>query len=368
MLEQPHSDAATDQISPNESRAFLEAAILAPSPDNNQPWHFEILPDGSVRMDHDLSRALPSDVNFMFSMIALGAALENLCIAARQHGWEPEITQLLSEPCDGDRQPVALVHFRRGGQPDPLYPYLAQRVTCRKPYSRQAPPDALLQTMTEAAAVFPGVQAHWVTERRSIRALAFLIAATDRIRFEYQSFHEELYRQLRFTAAEAEHTRDGLDLRTLEIPPGTGTLLRLLRPWKRMQRLNRLGLSRLLTLPSAVSVWRSGAIGAITVANPEPQSFLQSGRGFQRLWLTAQQQGLALQPLGSLPIFLGHMKLLGGRHLSLTHQSKLTAIEQQFRKLLPSFDQLTLTIMFRVGSAASPQIRSLRRPVPSVVD
>jgi nitroreductase len=360
-------DTAQDPISPSDLRAFLESAVLAPSPDNNQPWLFAILPDGGLRLDHDLTRALPSDVHFMFSMIALGAVMENLCIAAQQHGWEPEVKPLLSDAPAGDRQPIAVIHFRRGGHPDPLYPFLAQRVTCRKPYARQPLPASLLKTLTESAAG-AGVQVHWIAERAGIRRLAPLIAATDRIRFEYESFHQELYRQLRFSAAEAERTRDGLDLRTLEVPPGTALLLRMLRPWKRMRRLNRLGLSRMLTLPSAVAVWRSAAIGALTVDGPAFDSFLQGGRAFQRLWLTAQQHGLALQPLGSIPIFLGHLELLNGRHLSADHQRQLAGIAERFRSLLPESKGRILLILFRLGYAATPHIRSLRRPVSDVLE
>jgi nitroreductase len=367
MTQQLNPDAGRQSASPLELKTFLESAILAPSPDNNQPWRFEILPDGGLRLDHDLARALPSDVLFMFSMIALGAALENLCIAARQHAWEPEVKLLLSETLAGGRQPIAVIHFHPGGHPDPLYPFLAQRVTCRKPYSRRPPPDSELDTLARAAGDVE-LRVHWVTERPGIRALAPLIASTDRLRFEYQSFHEELYRQLRFSAAEAERTRDGLDLRTLEVPPGTGMILRLLRSWKLTRTLNRLGLSRMLSLPSALAVWRSGAIGSITVADTAAASFLQGGRGFERLWLTAQQHGLALQPLGSLPIFLGHLEWLGGRHLNASHRQQVAALAERFRRIIPASRGRALLLLFRLGYAGAPQVRSLRRPVASVLD
>src|SRR5262245_34126354 len=72
-LSVPHSDL----------QHMVEAAVLAPSPDNNQPWAFQIRENSEILLYHDVSRALPSDVGYMFSLIALGAALENLCIAAR---------------------------------------------------------------------------------------------------------------------------------------------------------------------------------------------------------------------------------------------------------------------------------------------
>ncbi|HTU89680.1 MAG TPA: hypothetical protein VMF69_06245 [Gemmataceae bacterium] len=368
-----------------ELEKLVGAAMLAPSPDNNQPWLFEEQPEGGLLLCHDLTRALPSDVHFMFSMIALGAALENLCIASRQCSWEPEVNYVLRDqasrqasssnphmhsPQVGERQPIARIRFRYGGHSDPLYPLplLAQRITCRKPYSRRAPPDTLLESLTQAADNSADIQVHWLKERSAIRALSPMIAASDRVRFEYRSFHQELYRQLRFSEGEAERTKDGLDIRTLEVPPGTGLLLRFLRSWKRMQIFNWLGLSLLLTLPSALAVWRSGVIGLITVAKPTPASFLQGGRSFQRLWLTATGHGLSLQPLGSLPIFLGHLELLAGQHLDERHRRRLTRIAEEFHELLPASRNRNLLIAFRLGYSVLPKVRSLRRHPSEVMN
>ena len=64
-----------------------------------------------------------------------------------------------------------------------------------------------------------------VTERPHISEIAWLLAASDLIRFQYEPFHNKLFQQLLFMATEAEQTRVGLDVRTLEMPPGTGWLL-----------------------------------------------------------------------------------------------------------------------------------------------
>lgn len=188
--------------------------------------------------------------------------------------------------------------------------------------------------------------------------MARLLAAADLIRFQYEPFHNEIFRQLRFTAEEAEQTRDGLDLRTLELPPGVGWLLHKLKPWKRMHMVHRLGLGRLLTMPSALAVKRSSAVGLLSVSRPSVELFLRGGMALERLWLTATGLDLALQPLGSLPIFLAHWHQLGGSRLAATQIARVQYLSDRLRRLLPTLGGHVLQIMFRVGQSCASQVPS----------
>jgi hypothetical protein len=366
---QRHSVAAMNtpscSISPLSHLQIVNAAILAPSPDNNQPWRFVSNRD-RLEVYLDPGRALPSDVNSMFDLLGLGAAVENARIAASQLGYETRV-EYIGWHAPTTSQPAATLTFSPGGAPDPLSEHLATRCTCRKLYSTGPVSEKSLAAMADAARQFPEVRVDWVTDRPRIRALARLAAATDRIRFEYEPFHNELFRQLRFSAAEAEQTRDGLDLRTLELPPGAGFLLRQLRPWPRMKWLHRLGLGRLLTVPSLLSVRSSGALGVLSVAEPTSGQFLCGGRGFQRLWLAAQAEGLALQPLGSVSIFFAHLKLLQGRKLSPRHKEMLARLTGRFETVVPESGGRFLLLLFRLGHAPRPKFCSLRRPAEEVL-
>ena len=65
---------------------MIEAAILAPSAENTQPWRFAI--DGDrLLVGIDRSRTLASDVDDMLTLTGIGAAIENAVIAARGKGW-----------------------------------------------------------------------------------------------------------------------------------------------------------------------------------------------------------------------------------------------------------------------------------------
>jgi hypothetical protein len=348
-------------------RKLIEAAVLAPTPDNNQPWRFAVR-DERLSLYLDPTRTLPSDVNSMFDLVGLGAAIENACIAARQGGYEPKVefadcpAELLKDPL----RPVASITFLPGGRPDPLYPCLATRFTCRRLYSTKPVPMQSLDQMAETAQQSGPVRVDWVTDRSQITEMASLLAASDLIRFQYEPFHNELFRQLRFTVQEAEQTRDGLDVRTLDLPPGVAWLLRKLQPWKRMHKVHQLGLGRLLTMPSALAVRRSGALGLLSVDQPKTESFLCGGMAFERLWLTATALKLALQPLGSMPIFLAHWQQLGGSRLPAKHIARVEYLYDRLRSLLPQLSGGVLQIMFRVGQSAPSKFRSLRRRAEDV--
>ncbi len=348
----------------NQLHALIEAAVLAPSPDNNQPWQFAV--EGERLVVHlDRRQALPSDVNGMFDLMGVGAAIENACLAARHRGLYPEV-EIFDPPRqtgDDPLVPVATVALRPGGVPDPLFSQLADRCTNRKPYATRPVDKQSLQRLADAASAFPGIQLDFVTDRSRICALARLAGATDLVRFQYEPFHNEMFRQLRFSAEEAERTGDGLDVRTVELPPGAAWILRLLRPWKRMQWLHRTGLSRLLSVPSILTARHSGALGVLTADEATVRRFMHGGRSFQRIWLAAQAEGLAMHPLGSPAVFFGHIEQLDGRKLSRAHQRRLAALIERFTRLLPQKSGRTLLMLFRLGYAAGPSARSLRRRV-----
>lgn len=392
--------SATLEMPPAISlRRLVEAAILAPTPDNNQPWLFAVR-GKTLAVYLDPARTLPSDVHSMFDLVGIGAAIENAVIAARHVGLKAEVSLAEVEraralpdalpapysppqdkpggslaqgssgtPAQPDPlrpRPVAVLKFLAGARPDPLYPFLATRCTNRKLYSAIPIPQEVLGRIGAAAASFAEVQLHWMTDRPQIGRLAALVAVGDRFRLQYPPFHNEIYRQVRFTAEQAERTRDGLDLRTLALPPGTGLVLRFLRPWSRMQWIHRLRLTALLTLPSMLSVRRSGALGAISVPAPAAAHYVSAGRALERLWLAATAEGLSLQPLGSLPIFLAQWEQLAGRNLSASHQRLALQLSHKLRQSIAGLGGRTLVMLFRTGYAPSPHFRSLRRPPEEV--
>lgn len=355
-------------ISSQTFDAIIQAAIAAPSPDNNQPWLFRVEND-SLLVYLDRSRSLPSDVKSMFDMTSIGAAVENAVIAAAELGYAAEVLWRGEPPTGSSNDELKMeLKFREGGTRDPLFASIIGRCTNRKMYASQPLEQRLLNQLTAACEVFPEVQIDWLTSKDHKRRFGKLIASTDALRFQHRPFHEELFRQLRFTKQEAESTADGLDLRTLELPPGLASVLPLLRSWKVMRTIIAMRMLPLLTMPSAVSVKKSGAIAILSVPQElvhEPhdpaQIFATGGRAIQRLWLAGSAAGLSMHPLGSISIFLLD------ENPKPEFRPTIDRVRAAIHELVPNIDRRTIQLALRVGRSPPPSIRSIRRPREALI-
>jgi hypothetical protein len=297
--------------------------------------------------------------------MSVGAVIENMVIAASHVGRRADVRlcESVQEDSASEPLPVAELQFLGETDPDPLNDYLATRCTNRKLYSKRSVDGPTLEYLAEELRSFSEVRLDWIIDRSRIKQFAKLVMKSDRYRFEYEPFHAEIFRQLRFTRQEVEQTRDGLDVRTLELPPGGASMISMLGTWKRMQWVNRLGLGRALTIPSWLSVRRSGFLGVLSIPHPCQQLFVESGRALQRLWLALDAKDLGMCPLGSLPVFIAHMEQLNGTKLHQRHQQLSVQLKERLHQLVPATRDRTLTMLLRAGHTKRPEIQSLRRPV-----
>lgn len=350
-------------------RRTVEAAILAPSAENTQPWHFHSEGNGLL-ICLDESRVLASDVDSMLDLTSLGTCLENAVIAARQSGYEPTVTTKFNSWETRQQEnllPVAKLDFSEPGAVDPLFAHLATRCTSRR---MQRTPIATqqLEEIYRSISTFSAVQLDWITDPGDVREIAQLAGIGNRIRFEYEPFHQEFYNNVRGSQRAAESTRDGLDLATLQLPIGVAGILNFLRKWPRMRAANRLGFSRSVARQAAAEVRSSGALGVLTVDDPTPESFLCGGRALQRLWLTATANQLGLHPTAALPVFLAYAERTDGSRLLPKHHRMAQGMHDRFNRLFPQLRGRTVQMVFRLGYANQPKVRSLRRSATDVLD
>jgi hypothetical protein len=139
-------------LSSTEVAAVLEAAAMAPSVHNSQPWRFRVLPD-RIELHADPARRLPAtDPGDKELRLACGAALANLRIALEGLGIRPLVT-LLPRNADAD----ALAVVRRGGHVTPsdqvldLRRAIPVRHTNRKPFLSDRVTPVQLNSLVRAA-------------------------------------------------------------------------------------------------------------------------------------------------------------------------------------------------------------------------
>ncbi|MEQ8848792.1 hypothetical protein [Botrimarina sp.] len=350
----PEADTGAD------TEAILQTALRAPSAENTQPWRVERGRTG-VLVRYDRSRRMPSDPGGMLDYTGLGALIESIVLAASGRGLLATV-EAPPPRDDDDRLPlVADIRFAPGGAPDPLCEFLASRCTTRRMAADKPVPGDLLESMARAVRQ-PGVRIDWIPAGR-VRDVAALVGDATRLRFEHAEYHREFYENLRFTRDEAERTGDGLDVATLQLPPGVASVMRFFRKWSRTRVGNLLGYSRGIGSHAAKEVAGSGAVGMLTVEEPDPGSFLRGGRDFQRVWLEATRLGLAFHPVAGLTVFVGHGERPDAIESPPDLIEKTRQIAGRFRSLAPAASGRTPQMMFRVGYGPRPAVASLRRPI-----
>ncbi|MGH7847739.1 MAG: hypothetical protein ACREQW_21565 [Candidatus Binatia bacterium] len=349
---------------PETIGALLKAGIQAPSGDNMQPWRFHWDGDAlEIILDAKRDESL-FNVRQLASVVALGAVVENLALAASTYGYRAEVQYF---PGGNSSDVVTRIQFHAGAQPEPLAAAIFARCVNRRSYDRRAvlTPEATA-ALTNEALLFPGIGIGWVTDLARRKRLARITARGDRLLFENAEVHGHLFSCIRWTQNEAEKTRDGLPLSTLELNGVDALMFPKLKHWSLVRRLNFLGLSRVVAMKSGALIRTSSAVGLITVPDASPEAFLQAGRAFERVWLRATLEKLSFQPMTGF-VLLQLRCRLGDRHGLTEEQVELLAsTAKELAAVFPGLEGKMPALMFRVGKAPAPSGRTLRRDLSEI--
>jgi hypothetical protein len=335
-------------------RAMIARALRTPSVDNTQPWRLEI--DGAtVNVELDMARARHGMIGGFAGLISLGAFAESLRLEASRRGY-PSIL-VVDEARDA---PSVRVTVGEGACADTdLAPELERRHTNRGPYFT-APVFANEATCIAAEGT-RSAPVHVRRARREIEAVASASALAERVRFDGTD-PADLFRWLRWKPLDAAATRDGLDTRLLALARHELLALRMTGSPIATWCLRRLGGGRIAGRRLRREILASGAVGAISVADLRPESFIECGRAMLRVWLRASKLGLALAP-----VTVGAMLPLSrrfGASFSRSDDRKLDVAEATLARAFGVDAGHSVAFLFRVGvPIETPTLRSERRPL-----
>ena len=185
-------------------RELVSFATLAPSSHNTQCWMFG-LQDHRIVVVPDLSRRCPSvDPDDHHLHVSLGCAIENLSHAALASGWhadarfDPAGRGAIVVDLDATRATVT-----------PLFQAITGRQCTRGEYDGKPISNTELG-MLERAGAGSGVRVLLLTERPAMETVLDYVVAANTAQMGDRAFVAELTSWLRFGAAEAERTGDGL--------------------------------------------------------------------------------------------------------------------------------------------------------------
>lgn len=341
-----------------ESIDFLfNAGRQAASADNSQPWHFFWNGEG-IEISYDLGRVrnktFPPD--YPATILGIGSAIENIDQATSATGIDISWKSL---PNSLD-QKVYVQGFVSGEIERPVTKRgqlpLFDRHTNRFAYLNDPLPDDMKIIVNSS--LEGNARAQLVEDRKLIQEIGNLGYSCSEVRFQTKEVHEWLGRCLRFTSAEVARG-DGLDVATIPLPPGGTLFLKLIKEWKRMSFLNKLGAYKLMAGIDASPIQNAPALIAIT-GECSKSATIDAGRLMTRLWIQLNTKGIAAQPFYVIADQLTRLKE-GSIPTKLIE--KIGKVEEKCTKLFELTEDERLHMILRVGFPKSNPTRSRRIPL-----
>lgn len=352
--------APTSGLDP-DVRFLLEHARLAPSGGNVQPWRFSV--EGRrILCAIDEPRS-SSFINFEHrgSYVAMGCAVENMLLAAQARGLAIDLSlhggATLQEPVC-----TLTIGSSCAPAPSPLFDQVGRRVTNRRHGRRHA--LHVSQRVAIERAASPATVL-WFDAASELERLGTLHGRADRLRFLSQRMHREMMGELRWTREEAERTRDGLDVLSLDLTASDEAALHVFRNWASMSVLKQIGGGRALEESARKAFVSSSAVGVVQVDDRTARGYLEGGRALQRLWLAATGEGVAVHPQGALVYLLARYEDAPDT-LSDDEREELADMAHDFRALVPQRGRANVLVL-RFSLADPPSTRSLRRPLDEIL-
>jgi len=338
---------------------LIQAVRLAPSADNSQPWRVEFS-GNTLKVFYATERV--RDKTFSpenpATLLSMGAALENIQQAAEMIGVKIKINipRTLDSmiPCyfeivieNGD-QNLNIANI----EAHPLH----QRYTNRFPFLTKPLPIALRQvlknlTLNDARTVVFDTQPE-------IKDISELVRKASEIRFRTRETNEWLSKSLKFSGNKLE----GLDVKTLDLPPGGAYFLRLIGNWQVMKVLNLLGTYKSMSFIDSYPLRKAPAIIAI-ISPLDFQNVMDAGRLMEQIWVKLNENGLAVHPYYVVSDQLNR-RITGNVPADLEKPSK--SVFESAKNLIQLKENESLQMLFRVGYPKKKVVRSKRLQINEI--
>lgn len=345
---------STSPLLPHVER-ILDAARIAPSWGNTQPWRFHVEGE-TISFVVDQER----EPRYFVGMahIAVGAALECALLRASRMG----ATARIEMPAD--HQPLLRLTVsgaKRTVEPDKA---LMRRATNRRLYDGRAIDDATYGWLVEATPPLDGVRTHWFGRER-VRVMGPLLEEAEAVFYANPRLREVALQAIRFDVRDREEVTHGLPLGSLELSTADRITMDVLRHTP-AERLAGTGAAQKMGARARRLV--ESASGVCIFTRPDgsrPILDVAVGRAMQRAWLALTRKGLVAQPMSVVQVL---DNVLGIEGSSMPDRERVETLLSGFRAAFPSVEKgASIALLMRYGWAPPPTTLVRRLPVEESV-
>lgn len=351
----------------NELLELVEHANYAPSGGNVQPWIWIYDKRGVLHLIHDRVRSHSLlDYKGTGSLIAFGAALENLRLICAQKGIETE--EILHANSFEDDL-IASVRFvskskepRQKEKDFELVNGIKIRCTNRKNPSRKLLDIHQMESI-KAFCQNPDFILEEIQEMDQLENLAKVIGGMDRMRLFHQQGLKDFIHEIRWNDQEAFETKDGIDVATLELNGTEKAAMGLLKDPRTVSFFRKFFMGYGLTKISKATITSSSAMFLLSGKDFSPKSYLEAGKILQKIWLWTNLNGISFQPV-TASLFIFHRVLKENDHgFTEAEKKEIVELKESFNLIFNKGGKMEELFMFRVNFAGEPTVRSFRRDV-----
>ena len=316
-------------------RELVRYATLAASSYNTQCWKFKIAENGIVILPDFTRRCPVVDPDNHHLFVSLGAATENLLQAALYNGLQGEVnfdanaTQLINV----ELTPTKAIA-------SPLFKAIPDRQCTRAEYDGK-PLSAEELNLLELAGTGDGVHILLHTEKQAMENILAYVVAGNSAQMQDPAFMAELKSWLRFNAADAVSTGDGLYSATLGNPS--------LPKWLASAMFEFMFNTKTENDQYAKHIRSSAGVAIFVSDKNDAAHWLEVGRCYERFALQATA--------------------LGVRSAFLNQAVEVSPVRQQFARhlnIVDSEDAGRIDLVVRFGRGRQMP-KSLRRPIEAVL-
>jgi hypothetical protein len=281
MTTNDYDAALADQLRPFGAepnlREMVRAATLAANSHNTQPWRYRIAGD-RIDIIPDFTRRTPvvdPDDHHLFA--SLGAAAENLVIAAQHYG---RGTEVVSPSTEGE---IAVHLSSATTRESPLFEAITERQSSRSTYDGSTIANETMNDLI-ATASSDGVETLMITDTNRREDIVDLVLAGNRAQLDDSQFRAEIKSWLRFNPSVAARTKDGL----LSAASGNPSLPEWLGPLMYDLTVKADGDNDKV----AAQMRSSSGLVVFSSATDDPAGWVAAGRAYERFALAATRAGL----------------------------------------------------------------------------
>lgn len=367
---------ATNHLSSNTDHLVLTEDILidligaaakAPSGGNNQPWrwHYQT---GLLHLFLEQSATQSYlDPHNISSYVSLGAAIENLLLAAANRGlavnWEltPQYAPLH----------IAWFSFSDNHQTNEQEKLLASQInlrhTNRKITPRQELDKAILAQLERVVNQTENAKLSWITDVEKLKELGAISAHADLLRMFVDEAHTDFtQKEMRWDLDEVANTETGIGIHTLDLSNNEQVGLQLIKDKKTIAFLKDIDGGSAFKRLAIQQFLSSSAIGLISMPNANFNELVSSGMAAERLWLAVSSLGLQLHPV-NVPLIFFYKNTIE-KNLNIPEKDKtiLTNLEHNLRDIFSIQKEEQAIFMFRIFQASPSPARTIRKSTKKI--